>query len=287
MEFTDLFQGTGPAVWSPDGSLLAIVDGSRLTIRDTSTLLVVNFFTCVDALNRIEWSCDGRYLLCAMYKRGLVQVWDVEDPQWLCKITEGPAGLSYSRWSPDGRTVLDTNDFNVRITVWSLCSKAGVVASLRSPKFADRAVDFSSDGKFLAVAERRDCKDFVQIYECSTWSAVSRFPVETKDLADLKWSPDDRAIGADPARPCLRVAVRTPKRAAVRRARRSIRRPVGGCVRRGSRRAAPRKKRWAPHRRAAAGVWDSALDYLFLAYSPEGRRVGRYQVRRRVEIRAP
>ena len=80
-----------------------------------------------------------------MYKCGTVQVWDVDHPEWLCKIREGPAGLSFSQWVPGERQILNTNEFNVRITVWSLSSGAGVVASLRSPKFADKAMDFSSE----------------------------------------------------------------------------------------------------------------------------------------------
>jgi hypothetical protein len=135
-----------------------------------------------------------------MYKRGVVQVWDVDDPDWLCKISEGPAGLAFSRWGPHERQILNTNDFNVRVSVWDLSDSAGVVASLRAPKFAEKVdsrqtgasvspsalplaslcrpchgrrlltgaspqgMSFSRDHRFLAVAERRDCKDFVQIY---------------------------------------------------------------------------------------------------------------------------
>jgi len=33
-------------------------------------------------------------------------------------------------------------------------------------------VQFSADGKFLALAERRDCKDFVSLFDCSTWQLV-------------------------------------------------------------------------------------------------------------------
>jgi hypothetical protein len=49
---------------------------------------------------------------------------------------------------------------------------------------------------------------------------VARFPTDTRDLAGLKWAPDDRSIG----------------------------------------------------------VWDTNLEYAFLAYSPDGRRLGRFQV---------
>jgi hypothetical protein len=93
-----------------------------------------------------------------------------------------------------GRHILNTAEFNVRITVWSLCSTAGVVAALRAPKHAGQGVSASSDGKFLAVAERENCKDHVQIYRCSNWTPIRRFAVDTKDLADLRWAPDDSAI---------------------------------------------------------------------------------------------
>lgn len=109
-----------------------------------------------------------------MYKRGVVQVWDVHDPSWHCKIGEGPAGLASSRWGPDERHILNVNELNVRITVWSLSSSAGlhpvlviklpftdamltfmvaagVLASLRAPKFCDKGIDISNDKKFIAV----------------------------------------------------------------------------------------------------------------------------------------
>lgn len=48
-------------------------------------------------------------------KKGLVilQVWSIEQPEWTCKIDEGSAGLCAVRWSPDGRHILTTADFNV------------------------------------------------------------------------------------------------------------------------------------------------------------------------------
>lgn len=38
-----------------------------------------------------------RYVLCGLYSRGIVQVWSVEDPEWACKIDEGPAGIKHCR----------------------------------------------------------------------------------------------------------------------------------------------------------------------------------------------
>jgi len=35
-----------------------------------------------------------------------------------------------------------------------------------------QGVQFSVDGKFLALAERRDCKDFISLFDCNTWQLI-------------------------------------------------------------------------------------------------------------------
>jgi WD40 repeat protein len=55
-------------------------------------------------------------------------------------------------------------------------------------------VDFTSSGKYMALAERRDCKDHVSLFDCSQWQLVQHFPVETADLAGLSWSPNGTVL---------------------------------------------------------------------------------------------
>lgn len=52
----------------------------------------------MDTVQKIEWSADSQFILCGMYKRGLVQVWSLEQPEWKCKIDEGSAGLCGVRY---------------------------------------------------------------------------------------------------------------------------------------------------------------------------------------------
>lgn len=33
-------------------------------------------------------------------------------------------------------------------------------------------LDFSKDGKYMALAERRNCKDYISIFHCSSWQLV-------------------------------------------------------------------------------------------------------------------
>ena len=162
-------------------------------MRDATSLDIVQVQHCLDAVQYIEWSSDGLYVLCAMFfKRALVQIWSVEDPEWTCKIDEGSAGLDGVRWSPDGRHVLTWAAFQLRITIWSLVSQQ--TCYIKAPKFAVNGAEFSRDGRYFAVLERRDYRDHVSIYSCDAWKMVRYFPVDTNDAADLSWSPDGSAL---------------------------------------------------------------------------------------------
>ncbi|XP_078094892.1 WD repeat-containing protein WRAP73 isoform X1 [Mustelus asterias] len=189
MNFSELFKQSNQLCrLSPDGRYSAVCVQYRLVIRDAHTLQVLHLYTCLDQIQYVEWSADSLFILCAMYKRGLVQVWSLEQPDWHCKIDEGSAGLVASRWSPDGRHILNTTDFHLRITVWSLCTKS--VSYIKYPKSCQHGMDFTKDGHYMALAERRDCKDHISIFVCSEWQLLRHFETETQDLAGIKWSPN-------------------------------------------------------------------------------------------------
>lgn len=153
---------------------------------------VVQLFSCLDKISYIEWALDSEYILCGLYKRSMIQAWSLTQPEWTCKIDEGPAGIAYARWSPDSRHILTTSDFQLQLTVWSLVNTACV--HVQWPKHASKGVSFTRDGKFAAICTRRDCKDYINLLSCHSWEIMGIFAVDTLDLADVEWSPDDSAI---------------------------------------------------------------------------------------------
>ncbi len=48
---------------------------------------------------------------------------------------------------------------------------------IKNPKYPDKGIiltmyigiSFSSDGKFMSLAERKDTKDYIGIYHCGEW----------------------------------------------------------------------------------------------------------------------
>lgn len=193
MNFSEQFkQNNYFCRFSPDGMYIANCVQYRLIVREVKTLQIVQLFTNLDAVQYMEWSSDSAYILCGMYKRSLIQVWSLEQPDWRCKIDEGSAGLTAVRWSPDARHILSTAEFQIRITVWSLVNKS--VSYIKYPKHGNQGLDFSKDGTYMALAERRNCKDFVSIFACESWQMLQHFEVETRDLADISWSPDGKVL---------------------------------------------------------------------------------------------
>uniref|UniRef100_A0A804QGT6 WD repeat-containing protein WRAP73 n=1 Tax=Zea mays TaxID=4577 RepID=A0A804QGT6_MAIZE len=193
MEFTESFKQTGPCSFSPDSRFLAIAVDYRLVVRDVLSLkVVVQLFSCVDKISSVEWAPDSEYILCGLYKRPMVQAWSLSQPDWTCKIDEGPAGIAYARWSPDSRHILTTSEFQLRLTVWSLVNTACV--HVQWPKHGSKGVSFTKDGKFAAICTRRDCKDYINLLSCHSWEIMTVFAIDTVDLAGVEWSPYDSAI---------------------------------------------------------------------------------------------
>ncbi|KAL6311450.1 hypothetical protein AAG906_005370 [Vitis piasezkii] len=158
MEFTESYKQTGPCCFSPNARFLAVAVDYRLVIRDVLSLKVVQLFSCLDKISYIEWALDSEYILCGLYKRPMIQAWSLTQPEWTCKIDEGPAGIAYARWSPDSRHILThqiSNSINSLVTgEHSMC------------------VSFTQDGKFAAICTRRDCKDYINLLSCHTWEIM-------------------------------------------------------------------------------------------------------------------
>ena len=184
---------TGSLVkFSPCGSYIASAASYRLIVRDVDTLQIVQLYSCTDEIEGLEWSCDSEYVLCSIQKRGAAQVWSVTNNEWHCKIDEGPVGLAHARWSPDGRHVLATADFRLRITIWSLCDRS--VFYIRFPKHVGKGLDFTADGSMMALAERSSSKDSVGLFNPKGWQPIRQFAVASVDLEDLKWSPNSQVL---------------------------------------------------------------------------------------------
>jgi hypothetical protein len=97
MDFSEAYKFTGPRpTFSPDRRYVACTVDARCVIRDAESLVVCHIFSCQDKVDEIAWCPTGLKVLCAMYSRAIVQIWNVEEESWTCKIDGGPAGTPCS-----------------------------------------------------------------------------------------------------------------------------------------------------------------------------------------------
>ncbi|KAJ1540124.1 WD repeat-containing protein wrap73, partial [Cladochytrium tenue] len=240
MDFTEIYKQTAfQCAFSPDARHLATAVDHRVVVRDATSLQIVQLYSCLARVHLVSWSPrDPALLLCASFSapappppggaadiepprgsaaardaggvgRAAVQVFSLRDPEWTACIEEGLAGLTAVRWAPDSRHILAFSDFQLRITVWSLTDTEAVY-HIQYPKFSNRGFGFRPDGRYFALAERREGKDTVSVYDCEDWSLLKHFPVETSDLEDLAWSPDGRYIAVWDSLLEYRVAIYHP-----------------------------------------------------------------------------
>ena len=193
MNFSDLYEHSNVVEYSPNGSMLTICKNTKLIIIETGTYQILHDWTFPDTISQVEWSPDSTLLLVALKKNGLAYAKSVTDDEWNCRIDESTGGLTGIKWAPDSRHVITISDFQLRLTVWSLLDQT--TAYIKGPKFTgDHGLAFSSDGKFMALAERRDSKDYIGIYHCGDWNLVRHIQIDTLDLADFVWSKDNTSI---------------------------------------------------------------------------------------------
>ncbi|CAL1299939.1 unnamed protein product [Larinioides sclopetarius] len=179
--------------FSPNGMNFAYVLQCQLIILDVESQKTVQKFICDYTIDCLSWSPDSELVYCCSKKQGSIQIWNLTNPVWRCKIMENPLAVAEVHWAPDSRHLLVISEFHLKMTVWSLVSTT--IAVIENPKPVKNCLSFSSCERYLTVAERRKCEDFISIYTCYTWEILKFFSVETKDLSGIYFSPSDLVIG--------------------------------------------------------------------------------------------
>ena len=73
----------------------------------------------------------------------------------------------------------------MRMMVWSLVDKQHVLV-VTHPKYPDRGFSFRHDGRYLAIAERKDAKDCICVYHTSTWELAKVLSYSTHNSSLIK-----------------------------------------------------------------------------------------------------
>lgn len=131
----------------------------------------------------------------------MFHVYSALAPDWKAVITEGAlSGVANILFTPDSRHLIVVAEHNIRLTVWSFCTKG--VRYVRFPKL----LSFDKTGQFLAmveigseVADGGSAGEAVSIFDLAgDWAEVARFFANIDSSAvyvtRMMWNPDSTYI---------------------------------------------------------------------------------------------
>ena len=194
LKFSNKRKYSNQISFSPNSSFFAISKGIQLVIYSCQSLKPIKIYTFIDFIEDIKWSNSNDLILIGIYKRNRCEIRNINNDNFICTIDEGIQGMSNALFSPTSTHVLSFNQNISKLTIRSLLDKNTFYISL--PKFSKKGIAFSSQGKgnFMALVERKDTKDIIGVYYIKKWSCFRRFPTDTEDLQDIKWSYDNSNI---------------------------------------------------------------------------------------------
>ena len=192
IHISKMYDNSYNGVFSPDGTQFAYTTKESLFIRKVKDCSPYTNFVFDDQIGSFEFSPDNQYILVQNAKKNLVEARGLYDDTFKAKIGDQAVGIVAAHWVPDSRQIMTFSDMNLKLTVYNLITKDQSI--IKSPKSHEKAWAFSSNNKFLAVAERREKKDYIGIYYCMNWQLVNYFQASTFDLSDIKWAPYDNFL---------------------------------------------------------------------------------------------
>ncbi|CDS07055.1 hypothetical protein LRAMOSA09578 [Lichtheimia ramosa] len=177
--------------FSPNGTYIAVATNDRLVIRTNGIEpAVLHVFQCAYPTQYLAWSPNSTCICTANFDKGVVEAWSLVDTHWRCQIME--PGIRRIWWSPDSTSILCSSDQNMRISSWLLLDQQ--VRYIKHPKFHDKGCESSPDGKYIAIAQLHQGKDYIGIYTSSGDTLLHHFATNTHDLAGLCWTPDGKYL---------------------------------------------------------------------------------------------
>ena len=153
-------------------------------MQKSDTLENVSILTAQDQVKFFEWSCDSELILAGLPSRNRVQVFSLKDPKWSCTVDSGVLGLEWATFSPDGRHIIASSEFNINFTIFSMIDKS--VKTIEWPKPPKDNLKFTLNGKLAIIGERKKFQDSISIIRLADWTLDSHFETETQDFKSIQ-----------------------------------------------------------------------------------------------------
>ena len=204
--------------FSPNSQYLLVPKGKNLVLYSLNpSIKKLNKFTFVSTINLAIFSPNSEYFLVLLIKIQECHIKSVKNFDFIIKIKEPIFGIKSVIWSSTNDYILlSLNSYN-SLHIFSTkdeyenieeeldnMSINGNLKNNKNFKFIlsnikyqnlPQGISFSYDGgEFMAIAIRKQIKDYIEIYDTEDFSLVSTFLCNTTDLEYVSWSKDNTFI---------------------------------------------------------------------------------------------
>ncbi|RWR93009.1 hypothetical protein CKAN_02223900 [Cinnamomum micranthum f. kanehirae] len=162
---------------------------SHVRTFDTEMFSLINRLTFPWSVNNTSVSPDGK-LLAVLGDSADCLIADAQSGKMVGTL-KGHLDYSFaSAWHPDGR-ILATGNQDTTCRLWDLRNLSESLAVLKGRMGSIRGIKFSSDGRFMAMAEPAD---FVHVYDTQSDYRKAQEIDLFGEIAGISFSPDTEAL---------------------------------------------------------------------------------------------
>ncbi|XP_022742599.1 uncharacterized WD repeat-containing protein C2A9.03-like isoform X2 [Durio zibethinus] len=176
---------------TPSGAMrvMAANNDAQIRVFDAETFASLNHFSFDWSVNNTSVSPDGK-LLAVLGDSVECLIADAQSGK-VTSCLKGHLDYSFaSAWHPNGH-ILATGNQDTTCRLWDIRNLTKSLAILKGRMGAIRGVKFTSDGRFLAMAEPAD---FVHVFDTET-AYVSCQEIDIfGEIAGISFSPDTEAL---------------------------------------------------------------------------------------------
>ncbi|MBA0747338.1 hypothetical protein Gogos_004259 [Gossypium gossypioides] len=169
--------------------VMAANNDAQIRVFDAETFSTLNRFSFDWSVNNTSVSPDGK-LLAVLGDSTDCLIADAQSGK-VTGTLEGHLDYSFaSAWHPDGN-ILATGNQDTTCRLWDVRKPSQSLAVLKGRMGAIRALKFTSDGRFLAMAEPAD---FVHVFDTKSGYVKCQEIDFFGEVAGISFSPDTESL---------------------------------------------------------------------------------------------
>ncbi|KAL0392332.1 UNVERIFIED_CONTAM: putative WD repeat-containing protein C2A9.03 [Sesamum radiatum] len=176
---------------NPSGAtrVMTANNDAQVRVMDAVNFTCLNRFTFPWSVNNTSVSPDGK-LLAVLGDSPECLIADAQSGKVIGNL-KGHLDYSFaSAWHPDGR-ILATGNQDTTCRLWDVRNLSESIAVLKGRMGAIRAIKFTSDGRYMAMAEPAD---FVHIFDTQSDYLKGQEIDLFGEIAGISFSPDTEAL---------------------------------------------------------------------------------------------